>query len=154
MANGTRVVEPLPGEYLDAIHSEITTIDSVEKSFPDGPRKQQRIILAAGVPQVTWDEVVNVQPGTTETVVTLLGQPRMKVLGFSATGTGDARFRLVIDGTPVASGHTNISAPSVERTLITGVNLIEGSTATVEVLCRGRQGSDFEATIYAEETDG
>lgn len=149
MAGGVRVVQPdlQPGERTPEI-------DTVPVSVEGEMRERQRIVVAAPLSRVTWGEVLAVAPGVTQVVATLVGEPGLRLLGFAATGTGDARFLLAVDNAPKASGYTNITHQGVQNTLMTGIPVPLGSTATVTVLCRGTQASDFEATIYAEVTNG
>lgn len=155
MADGTRVVEPLNWDGYDQTNTRITTIDTVDIDFGNGDmRERQRIIVVAGSARTVWNEALSVVPGTTSTVVTLVGEAKLRVLGFSATGTGDARFRLLIDDQVVVGAPINVTNPEVQRALLVGMLVPAGQTATIEVMCRGTQPCDYEATIYAEVSDG
>lgn len=149
MTGGVRVVQPdeLPGERTPEI-------DTVTVEVEGGLRERQRIVVADSDPRIVWDEAVSVTPGETATVTSLVGEERLRLIGFSATGTGDAVFRLMVDGRVVQSGQINVTNPVLVMHLPVGYPLGRGVVATVQVAARGDGLSHYEATIYGEVTSG
>lgn len=152
MTQGVRVYEPPVGSPDSDV---IDTVDIDYSQAQDGSDIRKRQIFRLGdQPDGHHVFAINssVEAGVTDTVVTVIAPANYTLTGFTATGTGDGYFLLLVDGSPVVSERINNIRRSCRQTLPCGRSIQAGAIVTLTVRNDALGNNEYEGTVFGEVT--
>lgn len=90
---------------------------------------------------------VSISPSATGTVLSFVTTGNTIISGFEATGEGDGRFFLEIDGSTTMSGKINVNQPTILISSKSGILVDSGLTVSLKVTSLALGTALFEGAI-------